>query len=173
MKKIVSLMILTALLSLTAVAQEKQTEHTLKLSAGQKSPAATLAEMSWMTGGWTGKALGGVVEEIWAAPAGGSMLGMFRLTQKGKPVFYELVTLVEENGSILFRLKHFNPNMTGWEEKDKTIEFKFIGKKDGLIHFDGMSFKLEGKDAFTVYLAIEYKDGTIKEEAFRYTRAVK
>ena len=164
---------LFCLISATALAQEKQTEHTMKLSAGQKSPSATLADMAWMIGSWKGNALGGEVEEVWAAPAGGAMLGMFRLIQKDKPVFYELMTLVEENGSILFRLKHFNPNMTGWEEKDKTIEFKFIGKKDGLIHFDGMSFKPESKSAFTVYLAIEYKDGSIKEETFRYTRAGK
>ncbi len=164
---------LLCLISMTVLAQERQTEHTLKLGAGQKSPSAALADMTWMIGSWSGNALGGVVEEVWAAPAGGAMLGMFRLIQKGKPVFYELMTLVEENGSILFRLKHFNPNMTGWEEKDKTVEFKFIGKKDGLIHFEGMSFKPEGKDAFTVYLAIEHKDGNVKEEAFRYTRTGK
>ena len=161
---------LTTLLSLTVLAQEKQTEHTLKLSAGQQSPPATIADMSWMVGSWTGNALGGVTEEAWAAPAGGSMVGMFRLTKNGKPVFYELTTLTEEGGSLIMRLKHFNPNMTGWEEKDKTVDFKFVGKKDGLIHFEGMAFKPEGKDGFTVYLAIKYKDGSIREEAFRYTR---
>lgn len=172
-KKTVSLIMLTALLSLTAVAQEKETEHTLKLTPGFQSPPATLADMSWMTGSWTGNALGGVTEEVWTAPSGGTMLGMFRLTKNSKPVFYELVTLTEEGGSLIMRLKHFNPNMTGWEEKDKVVEFRFLGKKDGLIHFEGMAFKPEGKDAFTVYLAIEYKDGSIKEETFRYTRVGK
>lgn len=170
MKKIVSLMALTILLSLTVFAQEKQTEHTLKLSANQQSPPATIADMSWMVGSWTGNALGGVTEEAWATPSSGSMVGMFRLTQKGKPVFYELTTLTEEGGSLIMRLKHFNPNMTGWEEKDKTVDFKFVGKKDGLIHFEGMAFRPEGKDAFTVYVAIKGRDGNIREEAFPYKR---
>lgn len=156
--------------SLSALAQEKQTEYTLKLSAGQKSPSATLAEMDWLAGHWTGNAFGGVSEEIWAKPAGGAMMGMFRQVNNGKTVFYELMTLVEEQGTILMRLKHFNPNLTGWEEKDKTVDFKFVGKKDGVFHFEGMSFRPEGKDAVTVYVAMRQKDGSMHEEAFRYKR---
>lgn len=159
---------------LSALAQEKQTEHTLKLSAGQKSPAATLAEMNFLVGHWTGNAFGGVSEEIWAKPAGGAMMGMFRQINNGKIVFYELMTLVEEQGTILMRLRHFNPNLTGWEEKDKTVDFKFVGKKDGVIHFEGMAFRPEGKpegnEAVTVFLAIRQKDGSVHEEAFRYKR---
>ncbi len=105
------------------------------------------------------------------------MMGMFRQINNGKTVFYELMTLVEENGSIVMRLKHFNPNLTGWEEKDKTVDFKFVGKKDGVIHFEGMAFRPEGrpegKDTITVYLAIRRKDGSLHEETFRYARANK
>lgn len=177
MKKFVVLTALTIFLSLTAFAQEKQTEHTLRLSAGQQSPPATLAEMNWLVGHWTGNAFGGLSEEIWSQPQNGAMMGMFRQINNGKTVFYELMTLVEENGSILMRLKHFNPNLTGWEEKDKTVDFKFVGKKDGVIHFEGMAFrpegKPEGKDAVTIYVAMRQKDGSVHEEAFRYKRVVK
>lgn len=165
--------ILLGLISMTVLAQDKQTEHTVKLSAGQKSPAATLAEMDWLAGHWAGNAFGGVSEEVWAKPVGGAMMGMFRQVNDGKVVFYELMTLVEENGSIVLRLKHFNPNLTGWEEKNKTVDFKFVGKKDGVIHFEGMAFKPEGKDAVTIYLAIGQKDGTVQEEVFRYKRVEK
>ena len=171
--KLICLVALTTLLPLTAFAQEKQTEHTVKLSVGQKSPAATLAEMDWLAGHWTGNAFGGVSEEIWAKPAGGTMMGMFRQVNNGKTVFYELMTLVEENGSILMRLKHFNPNLTGWEEKDKTVNFRYVGKKDGVIHFEGMAFQPEGKDAVTIYVAIGQKGGSVHEEAFRYKRVGK
>lgn len=164
---------LFCLVSATALAQEKQTEHTMKLSAGQKSPAATLAEMDFLVGHWTGNAFGGVSEEIWSQAQGGAMMGMFRQINNGKTVFYELMTLIEENGSIVMRLKHFNPNLTGWEEKDKTVDFKFVGKKDGVIHFEGMAFRPEGKDAVTIYVAMRQKDGSVHEEAFRYKRAGK
>jgi hypothetical protein len=158
-------------LSLTALAQERLTEQTLKLSPGKQSPPATVADMAWLAGSWTCEALGGFAEEIWSAPRNGGMMGMFRLIKNGAPVFYELFTLVEDNGSLILRLKHFNPKMTGWEEKDQTIDFPLVAKENGVIYFDGMTFKHEGPDAVTVFLAIHSKkDGGVREEAFRYTR---
>jgi hypothetical protein len=168
--KIIVLLVAALLISPTAYAQEKQTEHTLKLSAGQKSPPATIAEMAWLTGHWTGNALSGLTEELWTPPRDGVILGTFRLIINGKPIIYEILTVVEENGSLVIRLKHFDAKLVGWEEKDKPVEFKFVGKKDDVIHFEGMAFKPEGKDNVTVYLAIGNKDGSIREETFRYTR---
>lgn len=168
--EIALLLLAVTLISLTASAQEKQTEHTLKLSAGQPAPPATLAEMAWLAGHWTGNALGGLTEELWSPPRDGVMLGMYRLIKNGKPVFYEILTLSEEHSTLVIRLKHFHANLVGWEEKDKAVEFKFVGKKDGVIHFEGMAFKPEGKESLTVYLAIGQKDGSVREEMFRYTR---
>jgi len=171
MKKIVSLVILSAFLSLPAWAQEKQTEHTLKPSPGQKPPSATIADMAWYAGHWTGEGFGGFNEEIWTPPKDGAMLGMYRMMKDGKPVFYELLTLLEENGSLVIHLKHFNADLSGWEEKDKSLAFPLVAQKDGMLYFDGMTFKPEGKDAVTIYLAIRnHKDGTVREETFRYTR---
>ena len=87
----------------SASAQEKLTERTYRLGAG-RSPAATLAAMDWLVGRWVGNALGGEVEEVWSAPAGGAMMGMYRLVKDGAPVFYELLTIVEDNGSLVMRL---------------------------------------------------------------------
>jgi catechol 2,3-dioxygenase-like lactoylglutathione lyase family enzyme len=152
--------------------QEKITEHTLKLGPGAKSPPATLADMAWLTGRWVGPALGGEAEEIWSPPRAGSMMGMYRLVRDGKPVFYEFQTLVEVRGSLILRLKHFNPDLIGWEEKQKTIEFPLVGLQGGIIQFEGMSFHRQGDARLTVYLAIEGKDGAVHEEAFSYTRAL-
>jgi hypothetical protein len=52
------------------------------------------------------------------------MVGHFRLVKDGKPVFYELLTLLEVEGSVEMRLKHFNADMTGWEEKADYLTFK-------------------------------------------------
>lgn len=161
-------------LSLTAFGQERLTEHTLKLSPGKQSPAATIADMAWLAGTWTGEGLGGIVEDAWSQPRNGAMMAMFRLIKNGRPVFYQLRALVEENGSLIMRLKHFNPNMTGWEEKDQTVDFPFVAKEKGVIYFNGLSFKPEGEgaaDALTIYLAIRNRqDGGVREEVFRYTR---
>ena len=154
----------------SAQGQEKMTEHTLKLGTGQKSPTATISDMAWLAGHWVGPALGGEAEEIWSPPKAGSMMGMYRLVRDGKVVFYELQTLVQEGGSLVLRLKHFNPDLTGWEEKQKTVDFRLVGIGDGIVQFEGMSFHREGDANLTVYLAIEGKDGALHEEAFRYSR---
>jgi len=67
------------------------------------------------------------------------MLGMYRLVKDGKPVFYELVTISEEKGSLVIRLKHFNPDLTGWEEKDKSQSFWHIKKDKARMYFEGAS----------------------------------
>jgi hypothetical protein len=93
------------------------------------------------------------------------------LIKNGQPVFYQLRTLVEENGSLIMRLKHFNPNMTGWEEKDQTVDFPFVAKEKGAYYFNGLSFKPESPGAggaVTIFLAIRSKnDGSVREEVFR------
>lgn len=152
-----------------AYAQERMTEHTFRLADGGASPAATLAQMKWLQGRWTGKALGGEVEEVWGAAQAGAMLGTFRLVRDGKPVFYEFMMLVEEQGSLVMRLKHFNPDLTGWEEKDQSEEFRLVAIEDNAVHFDGLSMHVDG-NLVTMHLAIEAKDGTLEESTFRYER---
>jgi hypothetical protein len=130
--------------------------------------------MAWLAGHWTGDGLGGRSEEIWSPPDHGVMMGMYRHIKDDKPVFYELLTLVEERGSLVMRLKHFNPDLTGWEEKAESVSFPFVAKRDGVLHFDGMAFKPTGPDSVTVYLAIENrKDASVREAEFRYTRVGK
>src|SRR5690349_21407763 len=84
---------------------ERHTPNTFKESADTKSPPATLEDMRWFVGTWTGTGLGGSTDETWSAPVAGAMLGTFRLVKEGKPVFYEFLTLVEHEGSLLLRLK--------------------------------------------------------------------
>jgi len=155
----------------TCRAQEALTEHTVRI--GDKSAAVresmSIDEMSWLAGHWAGEGLGGYAEEVWSPPRDGIMLGLFRVFQNDKPRFYEFVTLEEDDGSIVMRLKHFNPDLTGWEEKDKHVSFPFVRKAKGMYQFDGLTFRPEG-DKLTVYVAIGQRDGKTHEEAFRYRR---
>ena len=45
------------------------------------------------------------------------MMGSYRLVKDDKVIFYELQTIVEQGSSLVFRLKHFNADLSGWEEK--------------------------------------------------------
>jgi hypothetical protein len=151
-------------------AEEAMTANTLRLSPDQKSPAATIADMEWYAGRWTGSGLGGLNEEIWSPPRDGTMMGMYRMIKDGKPVFYELLLITEENGSLAIKLKHFHPDLRGWEERDASVRFPLVAKRDGRIYFDGMTFERIGADRVKVYLAIEHKDGRVREETFEYSR---
>ena len=100
------------------------TPQTLTLPDGVNRPAASIQDSAWLAGTWHGTGLGGTVDEVWSAPAGGAMVGHFRLIKGSKPVFYEIMTLVEVGGSVEMRLKHVNPGMTGWEEKNGFVTFR-------------------------------------------------
>jgi hypothetical protein len=164
--------VLLALLTTPAFAQQRLTEHTLRLAPGQTSPPATIADAAFLVGHWSGEGLGGTFEEIWTAPKKGVMVGMYRGLKDDAPTFQELLVLREEAGSLIIRLKHFNPDMTGWEEKAQVVTMPFVAKRDGLVHFDGMAFQVTGPDTMTCYLAIENKkDNTVREAVFLFTRA--
>ena len=152
-------------------AEEAMTANTLRLSPDQKPPAATIADMAWYAGRWTGTGLGGFTEEIWSPPRDGTMMGMYRMIEDGKPIFYELLLIAEEGGSLAIKLKHFHPDLRGWEERDASLRFPLVAKRDGRIYFDGMTFERVGTDRVKVYLAIENKDGSVHEEIFEYSRA--
>ena len=158
------------LFSAFAAAQVKQTENTFKLADGQRGEKASISEMEWLAGTWAGAAFGGETEEVWSQPKGGIMMGMFRLTKAEKPEFYELMTLAEADGTLLLRLKHFSSNFVGWEEKDKTVDFRFIKKDGKRFLFEGMTFEPVGTNTVNVYVAIGQKDGKAEEALFKYTR---
>ena len=154
----------------TLPAQEKLTEHTLELGDGGKSPPARVTDFAWLEGQWQAEALGGDAEETWSPPSAGTMVGMFRLIQDEKAAFYEIFTLTEEGSTVLLRLKHFHPDLTGWEEKDETVDFPLVAFDDGQVFFDGLTYQRRGPDEIQVYLAMRTKDGLVREEAFTYRR---
>jgi hypothetical protein len=164
------IVLLATLIAVPAAAVEKRTEHTVRLAEGEEPQKASLADMAWLAGRWTGDGLGGRTVETWSAPDAGVMLGTFRLIRDEKTVFYEILTLTETERGLAMRLKHFNPDLTGWEEKDKVIEFRYA-RTDGNLHqFEGLTFRRDGEDRLTIFLALRGKDGTIREETFRMSR---
>ncbi|MCA9106963.1 MAG: hypothetical protein KDA83_16195 [Planctomycetales bacterium] len=146
------------------------TEHTLSL--GENEPGqGSLEAMSWLEGHWVGSGLGGEVEEVWSSPRDGQMMGMFRFLRDGKVAFYELLTLSERDGGIELRVKHFGPDLVGWEEKDDSVQFRWIGQAEGRRDFHGLSFRpsADGQE-LTIYLALKQSDGSYQEGSFELRR---
>ena len=158
-------------LSVTAAfAQSPFTEHTLKLDDDAAPVTASIEDAAWHTGRGSGEGLGGAIEEHWATPAGGAMVGMFRLVGDDGPAFYELFALAEHEGGLILRLKHFHPDMRGWEEQDRTVDFPLVAKTEDELRFDGLTYRRDGSDAITVFLAMHGKDGGAREVTFRLNR---
>jgi len=148
------------------------TPNTVRLADGAVRPAATVADLAWLTGAWTGQGLGGDVDEAWSAPAGRAMVGHFRLVKDGTPVFYEILTILEREGSVEMRLKHVNADMTGWEEKNAFMTFRLARLEPGTAWFNGLTFRRVGDDRMEIYLALRAgSSGELTEHAFTLRRA--
>ena len=145
-------------------------QNTLTLADGETRPEADINRVAWLEGHWKADALGGVAEEYWSAPAGDAMMGMFRLLREDRPVFYEIFTITEESGSLLLRIKHFHPDLKGWEEKDDTVDFPLVKITDDGVWFDGLTMLKTDSDHLMVYVRSESRDGTISELMFPYQR---
>jgi hypothetical protein len=164
---------LAAAMTCTAHARPPQgsTPNTLRLPEGDPRPAARIADLAWLAGHWTGEGLGGRIEEVWSGPDGGAMVGYFRLVKDDKPVFYEIMTLLEVEGSVELRLKHVNPDMTGWEEKNGFVTFKLVKHDAAGAWFSGLTFRRVAPDLMESYLALRDRtDNTVREEKFVYRR---
>jgi hypothetical protein len=137
-----------------------------------KSPPATLDQVAWLAGHWVGEGLGGVSEELWSPPAGGAMMGTYRLLKDGAPVFYEFLLLAEENGTLILKLKHFNPDLTGWEEKADFVDFPLVAIEADAVHFDGLTYERQPDGSLRVYLLLRNREtGAVREELFTMRRA--
>jgi hypothetical protein len=72
-----------------------------------------------------------VQEENWSPVVGNSMTGSFRIVQCGKPVFYEFWAVeLDENRPVL-KLKHFNADLAGWEEKNVSTKIPLMSNGEG------------------------------------------
>lgn len=134
------------------------------------SPNATLEDAAWLVGAWEGEGLGGFVEEIWTPPRGGAMMGSFRLIKDGKVSFYEILSMVEHEGGLQLRLKHFHGDLTAWEEKEKVVTFSFESAEPGVLRFKGLVFQRVDDDRLQIDLKLRGDDGVVRTEVFHFRR---
>ena len=110
---------------------------------GFVSPPATLAQMDWLVGQWTGKGIGGApAMESWLPPAGGVMVGTFvQENADGGLMFTEHMYLMTDGETLTLRLKHFNADLTGWEEKDDMLSFRLVALGPCAAYFNALTLR--------------------------------
>jgi hypothetical protein len=152
-----------------AAAQSPLTDHTFRLDDAAPRPAAQLADVQWLVGSWTGSAFGADFEEVWNPPSAGSMVGMYKVIRDGAVEFYELMLLVEEEGSLAIRVKHFDSDFSAWEDKEEHINFRLVRVDEDAVHFSGLSFYRVDDDRIDGYIAMRTAEG-LREEKLVYRR---
>jgi hypothetical protein len=87
-------------------------------AADADEPASpSVADLAWMEGTWTTSFGENELEEVWSRPNRKSMMGMFRWSRGGESWMYELMTIEQEESGLIFRLRHFDAQLTPWEKE--------------------------------------------------------
>jgi hypothetical protein len=64
---------------------------------------ATIAQLEWLSGVWTGTAGSSTVEERWLPAAGGAMLATSRTIRDGLMNAFEFLCIVERDGGLVYQ----------------------------------------------------------------------
>jgi hypothetical protein len=160
--------VIFSLVSATPIAANTDS-NIITLAQGQNSPKAKIMDVSWIAGYWQGEIWGGQFEEVWSQPSAGSMMASFKYMEDDTVGFYEIITLVEEGDSLMLRLKHFSPDLTGWEKEDETVDFRLAKLTPNAVYFDGYTFKRINENEMHVFVLVD-NDGKSQETQFIFKR---
>jgi Domain of unknown function (DUF6265) len=135
-------------------------------------PTVDLTDLAWLEGSWEGPGLDGApAVEVYSRSAGGQMIGHFRqLKPDGSIMFYELITIGKQNGTLTYALKHFNPDLTGWEERDMVRRFPLSSATGKQWEFSGIVYERTGPDSMAVTVAVDNEGGAKDKLVFQFQR---
>ena len=138
---------------------------------GHVPPPATVAQIGWLAGIWTGEGIGGATAtEVYSPPGGGSVAGHFvQQDGEGGVEFFEIMQIAEVDGSLVYRLKHFSGALVGWEDRDRHVSFPLVAIEPEAAYFDGLTLRREGDTLISAVL-VRQRDGSVQEYVFRYRR---
>lgn len=163
MKSALKPIVLAALAVLCATAASAQ--ETRQRDKDAPAPQATIGQLDWLVGQWSGTGIGGApAHESWLAPVGGTMVGTF-IQEDGESGirFSEHIYLMEEEGTLVMRLKHFNADLTGWEDKEGMVTFRLAALEPCAAYFGGLTLRCSesesGKDGKGLFVAVRMQSG--------------
>lgn len=139
--------------------------------ASSAQQPVSIEDFAFLQGYWTGTGFGGKSEEIWMPPVDGRMFGIFKQSQDGELVFTEFMEIVETADGFVVRLKHFNPDFSGWEAKDEHVTFLFTSVAGKKAVFGSLSYEITAPNALEVRLRMRDDDGKTFTEVFEFVRS--
>src|SRR5215217_3550935 len=89
---------------------------------------ASIEQVAWISGAWTGTLGDRTIEQHWMAPLGGSMVAMYRSIRDNKPTLYELLAIEQDAEGLVLRIKHFapGPGLVGQEAKEESMNHSLV-----------------------------------------------
>jgi hypothetical protein len=145
------------------------------LHAAQPAPPPRLSELAWLEGYWRDEFGGALSEEIWTAPSGDSIVGVWRWSQDGKVRIFEILAIKAEESGLVLRLRHFDPKLIASEEKDRPLVWYLVRSAAREAVFEGKDSAGKGIIRLTyrrpdedTLIAVLEKEG--KPYEFRYRR---
>lgn len=167
-------LLVPAMLIFLAMPVALMAQETRPIPDDYEAPAAQLEEFSWLVGQWEGPGIGGnLALESWLPPTGNTMVGTFVQTDTGGNIqFSEHMYLMEDDGTVVLRLKHFNPDLTGWEERDDMTSFRLVSVEPCAAYFGGLTLRCEGDNGLLVAVRMRSSAGEVSELVFDFERQV-
>jgi hypothetical protein len=150
-----------------------QAQETQVAPEGHVPPPASVAQMDWLVGRWEGTGIDGHrAVESWLAPFDETMVGTFvQADASGGIMFSEHMYLMPDEGSLALKLKHFNPDLTGWEDAAGMQRFRLLSVEPCRALFSGLTIRCDGEGGLLIAVRMRAGDGSTSELVFRFTRA--
>ena len=126
----------------------------LALTAQPAEAEADIADLAWLEGCWEGTGFGATVSECWMGASGGRLTGMFQIVDEDGQQLSEIFVLDEFEDGPAIRLKHFHPDMTGWEAQDEYVVFELIETGEDYALFDGLTYRRDEAGRLIVEVAV-------------------
>ncbi|MGJ3230211.1 MAG: DUF6265 family protein [Oceanicaulis sp.] len=131
---------------------------------------AEMPDASWLEGCWEGEGLGARVSECWMRAPDGRMTGMFQLIDEtGAQQFSEIILIDAFEDGVEMRLKHFNPDLTGWEAQDAYIDWTLVEAGERRLSFHGIEYQIDDQERLIIDLDMRRR-GEIVRERFTLER---
>ena len=118
---------------------------------GQPSPPASLADVAWLEGYWIGAMPEGPVELFTMSAMFGHQPAFVRAVNPEGVIFYEISLIAEVGESLSVRVKHFTPELAGWEAQDAYIDRPLVARDANNLYFDGITYSRTGPKSYVVY----------------------
>ncbi|MDD9964545.1 MAG: DUF6265 family protein [Gammaproteobacteria bacterium] len=131
-------------------------------TADAAPPAASIADLAWMTGAWEGPmGENAVLQETWLEPADDAMIAAVRLLENGKTNMVELIVIEESEGTLIFRIqqwsKSYEPRMPAPQKLvlaelgDNSVRFE---AEEAGNAFRSLTYSRPSPEAFNVKLEL-------------------